>query len=324
MPALGDPASSEQLIRDLYIDLRRRVNAWAAVTHQTAQARMGYIGQHLVSVATGYPGGRSGARGKDLVISAVDFGEIKTCYRVDQLGTCNACQAVVASIETQCHACGSADILRKEDSKWLVSFRNEAEYAEVLDPKWYFLVLFESDRNTASTIVASIWRVDPLRPGFAYAMVDYYGNIRAKAVASSKFPAPFNLWPYSLKFELMRPALIYRSRILSDDRIITDRFPGRDAAIEDQAPDWNEFSRSRNLTSDKLALAAKRLGLKIANGSKSHMIAALVEATRDAGLAHGPIADALAYALYRPDIDRFFSVLPQGLKSKMKAAALLS
>ena len=51
-----------------YIDLRAKVNAWSKITQQTPQARMGYVGQHLVSVVTGYPGGKSGARGYDLVI----------------------------------------------------------------------------------------------------------------------------------------------------------------------------------------------------------------------------------------------------------------
>jgi len=57
---LGDLESSEKLIYDLYIDLRKRVNSWAAITGQTAQARMGYVGQHLVSVVTDYRGGKSG------------------------------------------------------------------------------------------------------------------------------------------------------------------------------------------------------------------------------------------------------------------------
>ena len=59
---LGTIEASEALIKDLYIDLRAKVNAWSKITQQTPQARMGYVGQHLVSVVTGYPGGKSGAR----------------------------------------------------------------------------------------------------------------------------------------------------------------------------------------------------------------------------------------------------------------------
>lgn len=111
---LGTIEASEALIKDLYIDLRAKVNAWSKITQQTPQARMGYVGQHLVSVVTGYPGGKSGARGYDLVIDDERHGEIKTCYRVDQLGSCNACGAVVSSLETECAVCGSTSINRKD------------------------------------------------------------------------------------------------------------------------------------------------------------------------------------------------------------------
>lgn len=47
------------------------------ITQQTPQARMGYVGQHLVSVVTGYPGGKSGARGYDLVIDVKDMVKLK-------------------------------------------------------------------------------------------------------------------------------------------------------------------------------------------------------------------------------------------------------
>lgn len=45
---LGTIEASEALIKDLYIDLRAKVNAWSKITQQTPQARMGYVGQHLV------------------------------------------------------------------------------------------------------------------------------------------------------------------------------------------------------------------------------------------------------------------------------------
>lgn len=131
---LGTIEASEALIKDLYIDLRAKVNAWSKITQQTPQARMGYVGQHLVSVVTGYPGGKSGARGYDLVIDDERHGEIKTCYRVDQLGSCNACGAVVSSLETECAVCRSTSINRKDDSKWLIAIRNNDEFAKLLDP----------------------------------------------------------------------------------------------------------------------------------------------------------------------------------------------
>lgn len=38
---LGTIEASEALIKDLYIDLRAKVNAWSKITQQTPQARMG-------------------------------------------------------------------------------------------------------------------------------------------------------------------------------------------------------------------------------------------------------------------------------------------
>jgi len=40
---LGTIEASEALIKDLYIDLRAKVNAWSKITQQTPQARMGYV-----------------------------------------------------------------------------------------------------------------------------------------------------------------------------------------------------------------------------------------------------------------------------------------
>ena len=113
---LADLQTSEQLIRELYIELRRKVNFWASITNQTAQARMGYVGQHLTSIVTGFPGGKSGARGRDLILPDDQHAEIKTCYRVDQLGSCQDCNAAIASIEQVCPACGSTSIKRNDDS----------------------------------------------------------------------------------------------------------------------------------------------------------------------------------------------------------------
>ena len=54
--------NSEQLLEDLYLNLRQKLLKWAHITSQTPQARMGYVGQHLTSIVTGYSGGKSGAR----------------------------------------------------------------------------------------------------------------------------------------------------------------------------------------------------------------------------------------------------------------------
>jgi hypothetical protein len=313
---LGTVQASEQLITDLYINLKRTINAWAAVTQQTAQARMGYVGQHLVSVVTGYPGSKSGARGKDLVLPGGEFGEVKTCYRVDQLGKCNGCGAGVASIETKCPKCGCDDLKRNDDSKWLISIRHEEELDGLLDPRYYFLVLFDFvDMDSPDTIRASVWQVDPHAPGFALALVDYYFNIRA----NSKSRAPLNLWPYQLKFDAMRPLLIYRSLIKADDSIETQVFPGRDEPVQYALKPLPEYSRTHNLTAEKTLGLARRLGIRVdASLPKAALLAAVQEGIEQQGIDPVSAADSLALSMYLPDVEERVAELPSHLQTQVQ------
>lgn len=310
--ALGTVEASEQLINDLYIDLRKRVNTWSGITHQTAQARMGYIGQHLASVVTGFPGSRSGARGHDLVLPNNRFAEIKTCYRVDQLGICNQCGERVAGTEPECPACASTHIDRKDDSKWLIGIRHDGEFEAILDPATYYLVLFEfTDLAKPDTIMASIWSVDPQVPGFALCVIDYYLNIRA----ASKSKAPFNLWPYQLKFDLMRPVLIYRAYITSDDKVQTDLFPGRDQPITHSLKPLREYSRSQNLTLLKIQRFLPLIGAPqpkvstkdaLLEAAEAHIIAKQVKPQF--------VTDTLAVCLYSDELAPHVATLPHRLK----------
>jgi len=316
----GTIEESERLIRELYIDLRKRINYWASITKQTAQARMGYVGQHLVSIVTAYSGGKSGGRGKDLVISNVEYAEIKTCYRVDQLGKCNVCETVVASIEMECPACGSTDLIRRDDSKWLISIRHEKEYSRIIEPRSYYLVLFDfEDLQSPDTIRASIWEVDTKRPGFAYCMIDYYQNIRAK----SKSKAPFNLWPFQLKFALMCPRLIYRAYIYKDDSIETQTFPGRDTPVGFPF-DLSDYSRSKSLTVEKLRSYASALGINTDQSTKKKEIIALIEERlKSTGISSESACDTLAKIIYWPDIKDTLPCLPSGLKTQLDQARLV-
>ncbi len=311
---LGTVEASEQLINDLYIELRKKVNKWASITHQTAQARMGYVGQHLVSVATGCPGGRSGARGKDLVLPNDEHAEIKTCYRVDQLGKCNDCEAAVAAIEDSCPRCGSTDLKRNDDSKWLIGIRHDEEFAEILTPKYYYLVLFEfTDLTSPDTIQSSIWRVVPTVPGFAYCMIDYYRNIRA----ASKSKAPFNLWPFQLKFDLMRPVLIYRSQITKEDDVQTMIFPGRDSEQLHALHQLPRYSQSRNLTVGKILSFAESIGANIEHpNNKRRLLEQIQRFLDESHLTTEITMDSLSKALYWPDIEQHIEGLPEGLKAR--------
>lgn len=309
---LGDLGSSERLIADLYIELRSRVGYWSSITHQTPQARMGYVGQHLVSVVTGFPGGKSGARGYDLVIPGAGHAEIKTCYRVDQLGSCAKCSASVSSLETKCADCGSTEVTRKDDSKWLLSVKTDNDFALILDPKTYYFVLFEFEDLVDATnqnIIASIWEVDPTTPGFVLCMSDYKLNIQA----NSKSGAPFNLWPYSLKFILMKPNLIYRARILSDE-IETLIFPKERGNPERlPLPALSELTSKRTLTTDAMVSFLTHAGLAGAKDLGKKELVIELEKIRSS-IGEDSFLESLAVHIYKPLLENKLSSLPDSFK----------
>lgn len=309
---LGTIEAAELLLDDLYVSLRRAVANWAAATNQTPQARMGYVGQHLTSVVTGFPGGRSGARGKDLLLPDGKSGEIKTCYRVDQLGACRTCSHAVASIEVECPNCGGTSIDRKDDSKWLISPRSEAELHALWEPESFYMVLFDfADFSDPREINARIWRVDPRSPGFAYCMVDYFFTIRAASASG----APFNLWPFSFKFGLLGGELIYSARIHEDDSIETFLFPGvRGMAEPIRLDSLSEYVRSRGMTSEALVAAAADLGIRLPSGDRPSVIDTL-QAARDAGTVNeDELRDTIAAHVYLPRMGEYREHLPAGLR----------
>lgn len=309
---LGTIEASEALIKDLYVDLRSKVNAWSEITKQTPQARMGYIGQHLVSVVTGYPGGKSGARGYDLVISPKEHGEIKTCYRVDQLGACCKCGGVVSSLENECASCGSKEIARKDDSKWLISIRTEEEFSKILTPSYYYFVLFEFNdlSDTAnSDIIASIWEVDPKNKGFAYCMVDYYLNIKNNA--------PFNMWPYALKFSLTNPKLIYRSIISPSGIINTEIFPTLNNGYIDEIRPLSTYANATTITADHIKRVIERIDstVRITGMSKRKLLETLEYLRTANSIPNLQLCDMLAEEIYLPAIRYKKSQIPITIKA---------
>jgi xmnI restriction endonuclease len=298
---LGTIEASEALIKDLYIDLRAKVNAWSKITQQTPQARMGYVGQHLVSVVTGYPGGKSGARGYDLVIDDERHGEIKTCYRVDQLGSCNACGAVVSSLETECAVCRSTSINRKDDSKWLIAIRNNDEFAKLLDPYRYYFVLFEFESiydSNNNDIIASIWEVDPKSKGFAYCMIDYYLNIRSQSTSK----APFNMWPHMLKFALTEPTLIYRSKITNDGNIITDVFPSKNNTYSDVLLPLSSYSGSTTISVANIKNVIKKYSpsARVNGLNKEKLLQLLEDIRKTNNITNADLCNKFADEIYLP------------------------
>ena len=310
---LGTVDAAEGILRDLYVELRRKVRAWSELTQQTPQARMGYVGQHLVSAVTGFPGGRSGARGKDLVLPHGEHAEIKTCSRVDQLGSCQECEARVSSIEPECPECGSEKIARKDDSKWLIAVPSEAELKNIFESKYYYFVLFDFAKfKDASDINARIWRVDPRSKAFAYCLVDYFRNIRSKS--SSK--APFNLWPFMLKFDLLAAELIFHAEISEDDEIVTHLFDGvRGEGSLEPLPALGTYARSGGAELDvtTLVAVAEHLDIELSEVRKRGILEQIEISRRDRQLDDAALIDVLCDALYGRRIMDHLSDLPPGV-----------
>lgn len=311
---------SEKLIKELYIDLRKNVNKWSKITNQTPQARMGYIGQHLVSIVTGYPGGKSGARGHDLIINDskdnIEFAEIKTCYRVDQLGKCNHCQNPVSSLEKICSFCGSQDIKRMNDSKWLITILNPAHLITTFEPKYYYFVLFEfEDTNNVknNTINATIWRVDTKSPGFYLCMLDYYYNIRSK----SKSAAPFNMWPHMLKFHLTKPVKIYESKIYEDDSINTILLDNNLEKKEDNLLPLYEYSKSKILDVDTILKIFDLCNIEHPSTSKKTFLLKKLEEYRS-NISNEKLADIISFAIYYPKIKDKKEKMPKVIQDYIK------
>lgn len=313
--SLGNIDASEALIKDLYIDLRTKVNAWSEITHQTPQARMGYIGQHLTSVVTGFHGGKSGARGYDLIMDDGNYGEIKTCYRVDQLGSCNNCKAVVSSREKVCSVCGSENINRKNDSKWLINIRNDSEFGKILKPYRYYFVLFEFDDindEERQDVIASIWEVNPREKGFAFCMIDYYLNIRPKSTSH----AAFDMWPHNIKFALTKPKLIYQSVIKQDGSINTNVFPTLNNSFVDELFPLEKYSGAKTLTVDVLFNTIKAFAPNQAVNSrtKNVLIKKLEEIRIDNNISNSDLCDELSSNIYLPLIKNQKDKIPNNIK----------
>jgi hypothetical protein len=113
----------KELLKELVLEPRIKALRWSNLTKQTPNMKIGYPGQHLASLITGVEGSRTGARGDDLK----DGSEVKSCSRVDQLDICKECKEKVLRSELNCPVCGSANVKRNNDSKWLFSPKSKKE-----------------------------------------------------------------------------------------------------------------------------------------------------------------------------------------------------
>jgi len=204
----------EKFIKELILEPRINALKWSKITKQTPNMKIGYPGQHLASLITGVEGVRTGARGDDLE----DGTEIKSCSRVDQLDNCKDCGQKVLRIEDSCPHCGSKNINRMNDSKWLFSIKSEEElklltekinriFLTIADYPYYEDNNFETIRIQAF----EIWNTDERHKNFKTLMTNYYYKIFLRHIKKNpkKTPAPKNFWPYSYQFYLCNPIKIF-------------------------------------------------------------------------------------------------------------------
>lgn len=205
-----------QLLTELVLTPRAQAIKWSSMTKQSPNIRIGYPGQHLASLIAGMEGEKTAARGNDLV----DGSEVKSCSRIDQLDVCEVknCRAPVARGEERCPECGSTNIERKNDSKWLFAVRSEKELHRLLYEVCRIVLILadhpgfaQGDYGTLRFQCFEIWPKSPRHARFAEILTNYYRKIYLahRKKDPSKTPAPKNFWPYSYQFYICNPILTF-------------------------------------------------------------------------------------------------------------------
>ncbi len=204
------------LLKELVLQPRVKALDWSKITKQTPNMKIGYPGQHLASLVTGMEGVRTGARGDDLE----DGTEIKSCSRVDQLDNCKDCKKKLLRIEPICPHCGSENINRMNDSKWLFSVKSEEELkllTKTIDRVLLTISDYPNyDDNDFETIrfqVFEIWNNNERHKNFSIIMENYFYKIFLEHIKRNprKTPAPKNFWPYSYQFYLCNPVKVFEA-----------------------------------------------------------------------------------------------------------------
>ena len=218
-----------RFIEEVIVEPKKIMRKWAEITRQTPAFKIGYVGQHMASLITGVQGSASGARGEDLV----DGTEVKTCNKLDQADKCKDCGARVMRIESVCGNCGSDNIERHEDSKWLFSVRNEQELQEYCDLERLFLLLFDYpgfNNGNFDDIRISSYEIYPREPQgkvFRQLIANHYKNIYLPKIEAMKKANPMNLHPFGIQFYKCHPVMTFSCTIKDVDtspEIIIDRY----------------------------------------------------------------------------------------------------
>ncbi|MEA3352628.1 MAG: MamI family restriction endonuclease [Campylobacterota bacterium] len=178
-----------EILHDIVFNPRIKALQWSAITKQTPSLKIGYPSQHLASLIMGMEGERTAARGNDIC----DGTEIKACNRVDQLDKCKVktCKENVMRIETFCPSCGSTNIKRAKDSKWLFGIKSTEELrVYTVQTNRIFLLLFDypnfddNDFNTIRIQAYEIWNNSPRCTKFKELLEAYYNDIYCSKHAS--------------------------------------------------------------------------------------------------------------------------------------------
>lgn len=200
-----------KFLQDLIIKPRVDIRYWSEITKQTPTLKIGYIGQHLSSLILGMEGGRTGARGHDII----DGTEVKSCTKVDQSDKCKDCGERLMRSEIVCFNCGSENIKRNDDSKWLFSIRSldELNQYKQLDRVFLLISDYPNFRNNDFTSVRfeafEIYPKNERMKNFNYLIDNHYNNIYLPKVNNGQKTNPMNLHPYMIQFYLCNPIKIF-------------------------------------------------------------------------------------------------------------------
>lgn len=207
-------------IYDMIIIPRQLAHKWSAITNQTPNLKTGYPSQHLASLIVGMKGTATGARGNDIS----DGSEVKACSKVDQMDTCGNCGRGILRSDLRCPYCGSDDIVRNNDSKWLIGIRSEDELRIALDetPRFIFIVtdypgFYTGSFSDIRIRAFEVWPKSERCRRFRELLENYYRYIYVKHIENNpaKTPAPKNLWPDKFPFYMCNPIKIFECTIIN-------------------------------------------------------------------------------------------------------------
>ena len=140
-----------------------------------------------------------------------DGSEVKSCNKIDQADKCNVCHHRVMRYENTCPNCGSDNIERKDDSKWLFSVRSEEELKQYLTMNRVVLLLMDYpkfEENDFSDIRISVFEIypnDKRMKVFGQLLTNHYNNIYLPKLRANEKTNPMNLHPFGFQFYKCNP-----------------------------------------------------------------------------------------------------------------------